>query len=236
VMRRICSRWNRISNSQVENMSIIIIYSRLNYLNSSLWLLGSLILFSILSTTCSMSLSPRIPSIHDVDADPRLNVYYIMLDKVQSFADGKYDLSRKDIENIYFEQRGDIGDILEEMGITKRGVSTGQSLIHFQDVADKQQSSFPKLDPPLDQDLQGSAEHPQQPPKQVSEDKYLLPQPTKRNSHLLPLVLSSLLHRIQPPCLLDPSRRRHHLHLPHSSLNLLMGLRMLLPYSISRLR
>lgn len=56
----------------------------------------------------------------------QLNVYYIMLDKVQSFADGKYDLSRKDIENIYFEQRGDIGDILEEMGITKRGVSTAK--------------------------------------------------------------------------------------------------------------
>ena len=50
-----------------------------------------------------------------------------MLDKVQSFADGKYDLERKDIENIYFEQRGDVGDILEEMGITKRGVSTGTS-------------------------------------------------------------------------------------------------------------
>lgn len=62
-------------------------------------------------------------------ADYRLNVYYIMLDKVQSFADGKYDLSRKDIENIYFEQRGDIGEILEEMGITKRGVSTGESLL-----------------------------------------------------------------------------------------------------------
>jgi len=63
------------------------------------------------------------------EADLRLNVYYIMLDKVQSFADGKYDLSRKDIENIYFEQRGDIGEILEEMGITKRGVSTGKFLL-----------------------------------------------------------------------------------------------------------
>jgi amphiphysin len=50
-----------------------------------------------------------------------------MLDKVQSFADGKYDLNRKDIENIYFEQRGDVAEQLEEMGITKRGVSTGMS-------------------------------------------------------------------------------------------------------------
>lgn len=57
----------------------------------------------------------------------RLNVYYIMLDKVQSFADGKYDLERKDIENIYLEQRGDSAEQLEEMAITKRMVSTGKS-------------------------------------------------------------------------------------------------------------
>jgi amphiphysin len=75
-----------------------------------------------------MSLLPLFSNTHVMNADFRLNVYYIMLDKVQSFADGKYDLSRKDIENIYFEQRGDIGDILEEMGITKRGVSTGEFL------------------------------------------------------------------------------------------------------------
>lgn len=58
----------------------------------------------------------------------RLNVYYIMLEKVQSFADGKYDLNRKDIENIYLEQRGDAAEQLEEMNITKRQVSTGMSL------------------------------------------------------------------------------------------------------------
>lgn len=57
----------------------------------------------------------------------RLNVYYIMLEKVQSFADGKYDLNRKDIENIYLEQRGDAAEQLEEMNITKRQVSTGMS-------------------------------------------------------------------------------------------------------------
>ena len=50
-----------------------------------------------------------------------------MLEKVQSFADGKYDLSRKDIENIYLEQRGDAAEQLEEMAITKRMVSTGMS-------------------------------------------------------------------------------------------------------------
>jgi amphiphysin len=62
------------------------------------------------------------------ETDDRLNVYYIMLEKVQSFADGKYDLERKDIENIYFEQRGDVAEQLEEMSITKRGVSTGMLL------------------------------------------------------------------------------------------------------------
>lgn len=55
----------------------------------------------------------------------RLNVYYIMMEKLQSFADGKYDLTRKDIENIYLEQRGDAAERIEELQITKRIVSTG---------------------------------------------------------------------------------------------------------------
>jgi amphiphysin len=59
-------------------------------------------------------------------ADHRLNVYYIMLEKVQSFGDGKYDFTRTDIENIYFEQRGEAGEQLEEMSITKRMASTGK--------------------------------------------------------------------------------------------------------------
>lgn len=52
-----------------------------------------------------------------------------MLEKIQSFADGKYDLERKDIENIYFEQRGDAGEQLEELQMTKKGAlhSTGTS-------------------------------------------------------------------------------------------------------------
>ena len=59
-------------------------------------------------------------------ADHRLNVYYIMLEKVQSFGDGKYDFTRTDIENIYFEQRGEAGEQLEEMSITKSMASTGK--------------------------------------------------------------------------------------------------------------
>ena len=61
-------------------------------------------------------------------ADARLNVYYIMLEKVQSFSDGKYDLSRKDVEEIYFEQRGDAGEQMEELSITKRLVSTAKMM------------------------------------------------------------------------------------------------------------
>ena len=48
-----------------------------------------------------------------------------MLDKVQSFADGKYDMQRKDVENIYYEQRGDAAEQLDELQITKRVTSTG---------------------------------------------------------------------------------------------------------------
>lgn len=51
-----------------------------------------------------------------------------MLEKVQSFADGKYDLGRKDIENIYLEQRGDAAEQIEELSITKRTVSTAKLL------------------------------------------------------------------------------------------------------------
>ncbi|ORY32784.1 hypothetical protein BCR39DRAFT_464181 [Naematelia encephala] len=58
----------------------------------------------------------------------QLNVYYIMLDKIQSFADGKYDLERKDVEAVYFEQRGDAAEKIEEFQITKRMVSTAKML------------------------------------------------------------------------------------------------------------
>jgi len=51
-----------------------------------------------------------------------------MLEKVQSFSDGKYDLSRKDIEEIYFEQRGDAAEQIEELAITKRLVSTAKMM------------------------------------------------------------------------------------------------------------
>ncbi|WWC62090.1 uncharacterized protein I303_104680 [Kwoniella dejecticola CBS 10117] len=58
----------------------------------------------------------------------QLNVFYIIQEKLQSFADGKYDLSRKDIESIYLEQRGDTAEQIEEMAIVKRITSTAKML------------------------------------------------------------------------------------------------------------
>ncbi len=50
-----------------------------------------------------------------------------MLERIQSFADGKYDVERKDIENIYLEQRGDAAEQIDDLQITKRIASTGTS-------------------------------------------------------------------------------------------------------------
>ncbi|WVQ99579.1 hypothetical protein IAU59_006715 [Kwoniella sp. CBS 9459] len=58
----------------------------------------------------------------------QLNVYYIMQEKIQSFADGKYDMTRTDIENIYLEQRGDAAEQIDELQITKRIASTAKML------------------------------------------------------------------------------------------------------------
>jgi amphiphysin len=58
----------------------------------------------------------------------QLNVYYIMLEKLQSFSDGKYDLERRDIEDLYLEQRGDAAEQLDALQITKRTQSTAKML------------------------------------------------------------------------------------------------------------
>jgi amphiphysin len=49
-----------------------------------------------------------------------------MQEKLQSFADGKYDLERRDIENIYLEQQGDVAEQLDNLNITHRIASTGE--------------------------------------------------------------------------------------------------------------
>jgi amphiphysin len=56
----------------------------------------------------------------------QLNVFYLMHDKLQSFVDGKYDVTNKDIESIYFSQRGDAAEKMEELQITKRMISTAK--------------------------------------------------------------------------------------------------------------
>lgn len=80
-----------------------------------------------------------VPLTHRHLADPlstfaRLNCFYLMQEKLQSFADGKYDLSRTDVENVYFEQRGDAAEHLEELTITKRMVSTGRFMLQRDSV------------------------------------------------------------------------------------------------------
>lgn len=63
-----------------------------------------------------------------------------MHEKIQSYMDGKYDMERKDIENIYLEQRGDAAEQVEELQITNRAItSTGKfrfSLIGHGNKAD----------------------------------------------------------------------------------------------------
>jgi hypothetical protein len=52
----------------------------------------------------------------------------MMLEKIQSFADGKYDLSRSDLDAIYDEAIGDTSERLESLGVVQRQVSTGSCL------------------------------------------------------------------------------------------------------------
>ena len=51
-----------------------------------------------------------------------------MLEKVQSYGEGKYDFQRKDIENIYHEQTSDAAEQIETLTITQRGITTGMSV------------------------------------------------------------------------------------------------------------
>jgi len=123
------NRWNKISSSPVTTTNTGTRSSSRNYRTSSSWQLASSSRSSTRSTTCSECrvASMALDSIlNDCDSLNRLNCFYLMQDKLQSFADGKYDLARTDIENVYFEQRGDSADALEELTITKRMISTGE--------------------------------------------------------------------------------------------------------------
>ena len=56
----------------------------------------------------------------------RLNIYYMVLEKLSSFAEGKYDvtLTFHDIAADYEAKRPDALQQIEEMAITKRIIST----------------------------------------------------------------------------------------------------------------
>lgn len=58
-----------------------------------------------------------------------------MLEKIQSFADGKYDLSRSDVDVIYDENIGDISERVENLGVVQRQVSTGPSFFLSRSLA-----------------------------------------------------------------------------------------------------
>jgi len=60
----------------------------------------------------------------------QLNIFYMILEKVQEFAQGKYDVSvtTAQIGQEYEEKRSDAWEIIESMSITKRIVSTSKMM------------------------------------------------------------------------------------------------------------
>lgn len=61
-----------------------------------------------------------------ISPDDRLNIYYMVLEKLSGFAEGKYDvsLSFPDIASDFEAKRPDALQQIEDMAITKRIVST----------------------------------------------------------------------------------------------------------------
>jgi len=64
--------------------------------------------------------------------DDRLNIYYMVLEKLSTFAEGKYDvsLSFHDVATDYEAKRPDALQQIEDMAITKRIVSTCRDCHH----------------------------------------------------------------------------------------------------------
>ena len=57
----------------------------------------------------------------------RLNIYYIMLEKLQGFTNGRYDTSgaTADIATHYESSRTDAAEQIDALNVTKRILSTG---------------------------------------------------------------------------------------------------------------
>jgi amphiphysin len=56
----------------------------------------------------------------------RLNIYYMILDKINQFSEGKYtvDVPASQIAAEYEEKRGDAAAVIEALSITQRFIST----------------------------------------------------------------------------------------------------------------
>lgn len=64
----------------------------------------------------------------------RLNIYYLFLEKMNSFAEGKYDVtnvSASQIQEDYENKRTDAWSQIEDLGIAKRIVSTCTCVISY---------------------------------------------------------------------------------------------------------
>jgi amphiphysin len=58
--------------------------------------------------------------------DYRLNIFYMILDKINQFSEGKYtlDVPSSQIAAEYEEKRGDAAAVIEALSITQRFIST----------------------------------------------------------------------------------------------------------------
>lgn len=57
----------------------------------------------------------------------RLNIFYLMLEKLNYFCEKKYDTAgtTQDVVNTYEQRRGDAREQVEALGIAKKFISTG---------------------------------------------------------------------------------------------------------------
>jgi len=73
----------------------------------------------------------------------QLNVFYLMLEKLNGFAEGKYDVTvhGQDLVDDYEAKRGDIREQIEAFGVTHKFVSTSKLLTNARSVSSSSQNS-----------------------------------------------------------------------------------------------
>lgn len=64
---------------------------------------------------------------------PRLNIYYMILDKISQFSEGKYtiDVPATQISADFEEKRGDSAAVIEALSVTQRFISTCKQLLRL---------------------------------------------------------------------------------------------------------